>query len=196
MQTPSRAEEILTFWFGEPRDDQTYYEAWHKRWFTTDPHFDQEIRERFLDDYHRAAARELHQWQETPRSGLALVVLLDQFPRNMFRGTAQAFATDAYAREVAKHLVTSALDRDLLPIERSFVYMPFMHSEEIADQQLSVSLFSQLAQERAYLDSLSFARRHQEIIRQFGRFPHRNATLGRLSTPAEITFLQQPGSSF
>ena len=192
----SRPDALLTFWFGHPRDDQTYYEAWHKRWFTPDPQFDATIRDSFLADYQLATQRQLMHWQEAPRSGLALIILLDQFSRNMFRGTGQAFATDPLAREVANHLINWRFDLQLLPVERSFVYLPFMHSETLADQQRSVILFRQLAQERSYLNSVSFAVRHHEIIERFGRFPHRNAILGRSSTPEEEEFLTQPGSSF
>lgn len=135
-------------------------------------------------------------WQAASRSGLALVILLDQFPRNMFRGTPQAFATDALAREVATHLIQADCDRQLLPIERAFVYMPFMHSETLADQQSSVELFQQLAQEREYLSFVTYAIQHLEVIERFGRFPHRNAILSRPSTPEETAFLTQPGSSF
>lgn len=192
----SRTDEILTLWFGEPHDDHTYYDTWHKRWFTPDPQFDLTIRDHFFVDYQLAADRQLMDWQQTPHSGLALIVLLDQFPRNMFRGDPRAFATDPLAREVATHLIQHNLDQQLLPVERSFVYMPFMHSEVLADQQRSVTLFRQLAQERPYLNSVSYALKHQEIIERFGRFPHRNAVLGRSSTPEEVEFLQQPGSSF
>jgi uncharacterized protein (DUF924 family) len=192
----SRVDDILTFWFGTPQDNQAYYDTWHKRWFTSDPQFDLTIREEFLADYQLSADRKLMQWQDTPRSSLALIVLLDQFPRNMFRGEPRAFATDSLAREVAAHLLHLGFDRQLLPVERSFVYLPFMHSEIRSDQQQSVSLFRQLAQERPYLNSVSYALRHQEIIERFGRFPHRNVVLGRVSTPAEVEFLQQPGSSF
>jgi uncharacterized protein (DUF924 family) len=134
-------------------------------------------------------------WQDRPRSALALVILLDQFPRNMFRGDPRAFATDPLAREVATVLVQKGTDRQLLPVERLFVYLPFMHSEDLTHQRQSVALFQQLAQERPYLDSLSYAIGHKEIIERFGRFPHRNAILGRLSTPEEIEFLQQPEPS-
>ncbi|MBM4257252.1 MAG: DUF924 domain-containing protein [Deltaproteobacteria bacterium] len=154
------------------------------------------MRDHFFVDYQLAADRQLMDWQQTPHSGLALIVLLDQFPRNMFRGDPRAFATDPLAREVATHLIQHNLDQQLLPVERSFVYMPFMHSEVLADQQRSVTLFRQLAQERPYLNSVSYALKHQEIIERFGRFPHRNAVLGRSSTPEEVEFLQQPGSSF
>jgi uncharacterized protein (DUF924 family) len=192
----SRAEEILSFWFAEPRDDQMYYEEHRQLWFTHDPQFDQEIRDRFTSHYETAAARQLMGWKEMPRAGLALVILLDQFPRNMFRGDPRAFATDPLAREVATALIQRGDDQLLLPVERMFVYLPFMHSEDLAHQRQSVVLFQQLAQERDYLGSASYAIGHREIIERFGRFPHRNAILGRLSTPEEVEFLQQPRSSF
>ncbi|MGH9428976.1 MAG: DUF924 family protein [Terriglobia bacterium] len=192
----SRSDEILFFWFGEPRDDKAYYDEWHSRWFTPNPQFDQETRERFTEDYQKAAARQLADWRMEPRSGLAVVLLLDQFPRNMFRGKPQGFATDALAREVATHLIQAGVDRQLLPVERAFVYMPFMHSEALADQHSSVALFQQLAQEREYLTFVTFAITHHEVVERFGRFPHRNAVLGRVSTAEEAAFLTQPGSSF
>lgn len=192
----SQAGEILSFWFGEPRDDQAYSEERRRLWFAQDLQLDQEIRNRFITDYHMAAERQLMDWQDTPRSGLALVILLDQFPRNMFRGDPRAFATDPLAREVATSLIQRGSDRHLLPVERMFVYLPFMHSEDPAHQQQSVVLFQQLAQERGYLDSVPYAIRYREIIERFGRFPHRNAILGRLSTPEEAEFLEQPESSF
>lgn len=192
----SRGEEILAFWFSEPRDDKDYYEERSAIWFSVDPQFDQKIRDRFTTDYQAAAERKLMDWQDTSRQGLALLLLLDQFPRNMFRGEPRAFATDPLAREVATHLTQAGLDRQLLPVERSFVYLPFMHSENLEDQQRSVALFRQLAQEREYVNSVSYAIRHLQIVERFGRFPHRNAILGRLSTPEELEFLQQPDSSF
>ena len=192
----AQVKEIFTFWFGAPRDDKTYYDEWHSRWFTSAPQFDQEVRDRFMEDYQQAAARQLAEWQTEPRAGLALVLLLDQLPRNMFRGTPKAFATDASAREAASHLIRSGCERQLLPIERAFVYMPFMHSEALADQHASVALFQQLAQEREYLTFVTFAIKHREVIDRFGRFPHRNAILGRPSTAEEAAFLTQPGSSF
>ncbi|MBI3798561.1 MAG: DUF924 domain-containing protein [Deltaproteobacteria bacterium] len=191
----SRVEDILTFWFDEPQDTQAYCEERRQLWFGRDPQFDQDIRDRFIDDYQLAAERQLMDWQEAPRSALALLILLDQFPRNMFREDPRAFATDPLAREVATLLVQTGTDRQLLPVERMFVYLPFMHSESLAHQQESVALFQQLAQERSYLDSSSYALRHQAIIERFGRFPHRNASLGRPSTVEEHAFLQQPESS-
>ena len=192
----SRVEEILSFWFGEPRDDQAYCEERRQLWFAQDPHFDQEIRDRFAGDYQLAATGKLTDWQDSPRSALALLILLDQFPRNMFRGDPRAFATDPLAREVAAGLVHRGADRQLLAVERLFVYLPFMHSENLTDQRHSVALFQQLAQDCAYLDSRSYALKHQEIIERFGRFPHRNAVLSRPSTAEESEFLRQPESSF
>jgi uncharacterized protein (DUF924 family) len=127
---------------------------------------------------------------------LARILLYDQFPRNMFRGTPRAFATDALARETTAYLLRTQGDRQLRPVERLFVYLPLMHSEDLTDQRQSVSLFQQLVQDDPLVDSVSYALRHREIIARFGRFPHRNAILGRSSTPEEIEFLQQPGSSF
>jgi len=192
----SRAEDILAFWFDEPQDNQAYCEERRQLWFGQAPQFDQEIRDRFTTDYQLAAERQLMDWQEVPRPALALIILLDQFPRNMFRGDPRAFATDPLAREVATVLVQGGADRQLLPVERMFVYLPFMHSENLTHQQQSVALFQQLAQERPYLDSRSYAIGHKEIIERFGRFPHRNTILGRPSTVEESEFLQQPGSSF
>jgi len=185
----SRCDEILFFWFGEPRDDKAYYDEWHSRWFNATPQFDQEVRDRFTEDYQQASTGQLTAWREEPHSGLALVLLLDQFPRNMFRGDPRAFATDALAREVATHLIQTGFDRRLLPIERAFVYMPFMHSETLADQRFSVTLFQQLAQEREHLSFVTYAIEHLEVIERFGRFPHRNAILGRVSTSEEMEFL-------
>lgn len=192
----SRVEEILSFWFGEPRDDKAYYDERQSLWFARDAQFDQTIRDHFITDYQTAAGQKFMDWQNAPRSGLALILLLDQFPRNMFRDDPRAFATDPLAREVATHFLHTGRDRQLLPVARMFIYLPFMHSEELADQQQSVTLFRQLAQERNYLDSLPYAIKHHEIIERFGRFPYRNAALGRPSTIEEIEFLQQPGSSF
>jgi uncharacterized protein (DUF924 family) len=192
----SRAEDILAFWFDESQDNQAYCEERRQLWFAQAPQFDQEIRDRFTNDYQLAAERQLMDWQEVPRPALALIILLDQFPRNMFRGDSRAFATDPLAREVAAVLVQRGTDRQLLPVERMFVYLPFMHSENLTRQRQSVALFRQLAQDCSYMDSQSYALRHKEIIERFGRFPHRNAILGRPSTPEEIEFLQQPASSF
>jgi len=191
-----RGEEILFFWFDTPSDKQEYYDERRKLWFAANPQIDQEIQARFLPHYKAAAARELQEWTTSPRSALSLILLCDQFPRNMFRGEPRAFATDARARQVTAQLLLTEGDKQLHPAERMFVYMPLMHSEDLTQQEQSVALFRQLAQDNPLVDSVSFAIRHREIIKRFGRFPHRNVILGRPSTPEEIAFLQQPGSSF
>ena len=191
----STIEEILTFWFGEVQDEQSYFEERLQRWFVQNTDFDQEIIQRFQADYERAAQGQLTRWTETARGGSALILVLDQFPRNMFRNDPRAFATDQMAQGVAEDMIAAGFDRQLRSVERYFVYIPFMHSERREHQQRSVTLFQQLAEQRAYFDT-SYAVRHQQVIDRFGRFPHRNSVLGRVSTPAELTFLKQPGSSF
>ncbi len=173
------AAEVLEFWFGADR----------KRWFRKDEAFDAEIRLRFLALYEKGLRGELDQWQHDPRACLALVILFDQFPRNMFRGTARAFEADARAREAAHAILAKGWDKAMTEDERTFAYLPFEHSESIQDQELSMRLFQGN-------ENLEWARKHWEIIRRFGRFPHRNAALGRQSTPEEIEFLKQPGSGF
>ena len=176
-----RAEAVLEFWF---RGDLE-----RKEWFSKDPSFDDEIRARFLALYEEGARGAFTVWRNSPRSCLALIVLLDQFPRNMFRGSARAFATDALALDAARHAIASGYDRPLSKTERTFIYLPFEHSENLADQERALELF-------AGHPNSEWAHKHWEIIKRFGRFPHRNGILGRQSTPAEIEFLRQPGSSF
>ena len=188
-------EEILTFWFDEIRDEPSYFEEYAPRWFVQNADFDRQIVQRFQADYELAAQGQLTHWTETARGGLALILVLDQFPRNMFRNDPRAFATDPLAQQIAEQMIDAGLDRQLRLVERYFVYVPFMHSEDRAHQQRSAMLFQQLAEERAYFDT-SYAVRHQEVIDRFGRFPHRNTVLGRASTPAELEFLKQFGSSF
>lgn len=192
--TLPRAEAILDFWFGRP--DAPDYGQPQKYWFIKDPAFDEAIRQQFLADYQQAAEGRLNDWQAIPQTCLALLILLDQFPRNLFRGTPQMFATDAHARAVAHHALEQGFDRLLLPVQRWFVYLPFEHSEDLADQERSIALFGQLADHPDSAMAIDYAQRHYAVIQQFGRFPHRNAILGRDSTPAEAAFLQQPGSSF
>jgi uncharacterized protein (DUF924 family) len=170
---------VLEFWFGQDR----------KRWFEKDPAFDEEIRARFLPLYDKALQGQLAAWTRDACGCLALVILLDQFPRNMFRSSARAFAADPLARVAARELLAKGWDRDMTDDERMFVYLPFEHSEDLADQELSMRLF-------AGNPNFEWARKHWQIIRRFGRFPHRNAALGRESTPEEIEFLQRPGSGF
>lgn len=181
---------VLGFWFGdlppgtdpEPRDV----------WFKPTPDFDREITERFLGDTERAAAGELDDLMGSAEGCLALVILLDQFPRNMFRGTARAFAADDKALTIARHALDKGFDTSLPPVACLFLYLPFEHSEDLADQERSVALFEALKNDY-WLD---YAVRHRDIVARFGRFPHRNAILGRASTAEEEAFLKQPGSSF
>jgi uncharacterized protein (DUF924 family) len=180
---------VLDFWFGAPNSRERGRPR--KSWFEKSEPFDAEIRRRFLATWEQAARGGLERWQATPLASLALVVTLDQFPRNMFRGTARSFASDSLALAAARETIAREFDRLLSPVERSFMYLPFAHAEDLAAQRRSLSLFRELDPE-----NLRSARRHYEIIARFGRFPHRNAVLGRESTPEEIEFLKQPGSSF
>jgi len=143
-----------------------------------------------------ASSGALARWEETPLAGLALVVVLDQFPRNMFRGTPEAFASDALALGVARRLVERGFDGLLRHVERMFVYLPFEHAEDLSAQERALALFEALDREEPGGDLFEYAHRHHEIIARFGRFPHRNAILGRASTPDEREFLLQPGSGF
>lgn len=190
----SQAEKILDFWFGQP--EQANYGKPRQIWFIKKPKFDLEVRTRFLADYEQAAAGKLDNWKNSAQSCLALILLLDQFSRNMFRGTPQAFATDWQALSASQYAVSQGYDRDLLPVQRWFIYCPFEHSENLDHQNQAVALFEQLGDDPDSADAINYAIRHREVILRFGRFPHRNAILGRVSTPEEEEFLQQPGSSF
>jgi uncharacterized protein (DUF924 family) len=192
MKHKSTAAEVLAFWFGPPGERGKR----QKRWFEKSDAFDREVRERFLPFYEEAATGKLAHLKESAEDCLALIVLLDQFPRNMFRGTPRAFATDAMALEMARHAVARGFDRALLPVERLFVYLPFEHSESLEDQERSCELTRPLDAYPETNDVYRYALLHRDIIRRFGRFPHRNAILGRTSTPEEIEFLKGPGSSF
>ncbi len=182
-----RAAEVLNFWFAEHD---------RKAWFAKDPAFDAEIGRRFLPLHGEAAAGQLDEWKTSPYDCLALVLALDQFPRNLFRHSARAFASDAAAIDAARHAIDSGHDEVLRPVERQFLYLPFEHSESLDEQWRALALISRLAPWPETADAFSWAVRHWEIIRRFGRFPHRNAVLGRKNTAAEIDFLKQPGSSF
>jgi uncharacterized protein (DUF924 family) len=170
--------EIVAFW----RD------VGPERWFEKDAALDEEIRRRFLGAHKAAAGGKLTEWEQTAQGALALLILLDQFPRNMFRGEARAFATDALARAVASRAILNGFD-GAIPDMSTFFYLPFMHSEALADQERSLAFY------RAHGDaeSLKYAELHADIIRRFGRFPHRNAILGRVTTPDEQTFLDSGG---
>lgn len=188
MTTPA---DILAFWFAEGPD--TFREAW----FRKDEAFDAAIRERFGAATLVARNGGLDDWAEMPDCALALLILLDQFPRNLHRGSAEAFASDAHARAIARQVVLHRrFDLALTPTERGFLYLPFEHSEDMADQDLSVALFEGLRdnpRSAAPGGVIDYAWRHRAVIARFGRFPHRNAALGRASTPEEEAWLAEGG---
>lgn len=184
--------EVLDYWFGVSPD----LAGRRALWFGKDPATDAEIRRRFEVLHQAASAGSLDAWLGSPESALALVVVLDQFPRNMYRDTPAAFAADAKARACARRVLEQGGDRQLAPLQRLFLYLPFEHSEDLADQRLSVKLFADLDGEAGMGDVFDYALRHYCVIQRFGRFPHRNACLGRESSPEETAFLQLPGSRF
>ena len=177
-------DDVLEFWFG-PKDAPNFGEM-RAIWFRSTQAFDAEFEARFADAHRRAGAGELDDWMASPAGCLALIVLLDQYPRNVFRGTARAYATDATARAVAKHALEKGFERGLNGVERIFLYVPFEHSEDRDDQARSVALFDSLGMETASRS----AKEHFETVTRFGRFPHRNAALGRTSTPEERAYLK------
>ncbi|WP_016952933.1 DUF924 family protein [Anabaena sp. PCC 7108] len=190
----SKAKTILEFWFGHP--DEPDYGKPQKFWFSKQPDIDEEIRTRFMEDYQKAATGYLDDWINTPETCLALILLLDQFPRNIFRDTPEAFATDWDALSAAQHAIAQGYDRELLPVQRWFIYLPFEHSENLSHQRQCVKLFQQLSRDSESLSAIEYAFEHMKVISRFGRFPHRNQILGRISTPEEQEFLQQEGGSF
>jgi uncharacterized protein (DUF924 family) len=175
------AADVVAFW----------REAGPKRWFEKDFAFDQEIRERFLSAYELAAEGGLRAWEKTAAGALALLVLLDQFPRNMFRNDARTFATDPLARAIAAGAIVRGFDAQVPAELRSFFYLPFEHSEDFADQERGIAFYKAAGD----ADGLKWAEIHADIIRRFGRFPHRNAVLGRATTPEEKAFLDGGGFS-
>jgi uncharacterized protein (DUF924 family) len=185
---------VLDFWFGAA--DEAEHGLPRKAWFDKDIAFDDEIRRRFRGIYDRALAGEFESWGEHGRSCLALILVFDQFPRNMFRSTPAAFATDARALALARHAVARGYDRCVPPVLRMFFYLPFEHSEALADQNEAVRLFESVEPHPGRDEGIRYAVAHREIIARFGRFPHRTAILGRRSTPEELAFLQTPNSSF
>ena len=186
---------ILDFWFGPPADPA--HTQSRPQWFRKDASFDAEIARRFGPLIDEAVAGGLQDWTATPTGTLALILVLDQFTRNTGRDTPRAFAGDPRALSLAKSLVAAGLDKTLTGVQRQFVYLPFEHAESLADQDTSVRLFAQLGQdEPALAGLLDWAERHRVIVARFGRFPHRNAALGRASTTEETAFLRQPGSGF
>jgi uncharacterized protein (DUF924 family) len=184
------AADVIAFWFGAPPL------ASRREWFARSDEFDESIRQRFGTLVERALAGPLG-WGDDAASRLAEIVVLDQFPRNLFRGQARAFAGDARARSIALALIGAGADQALHPLQRWFVYLPLEHAEDLALQDRSVALFEALAAaDPETAGALDYAHRHREVIRRFGRFPHRNAALGRSSTADELACLAQPGSGF
>ncbi|MEM9264482.1 MAG: DUF924 family protein [Cyanobacteria bacterium P01_F01_bin.13] len=184
-------QAVLDFWFGSPAG------AYRKQWFRKDQNFDAQIKSHFLDLYWAMVASSAESWLRTAQASLARIVVLDQFARNMFRGTPQSFAADAQALATAEGAIEQGYEANLLPVERFFLYLPFEHSENLLHQNRCVEYFEALVLEAPELNhGLDYARRHRDVIAQFGRFPHRNDILGRQSTEAELEFLRQPGSGF
>lgn len=175
--------DILAFWFHDIDQSQ---------WWTKDEQFDRLITERFSDVHEKANRCELFEWRQSAQGRLAEVILLDQFSRNMFRESALAFAYDPLALALSQEAISLGSDEELDPTQRSFLYLPFMHSESLKIHEIAVSLYAKLGVEA----NMNFELKHQAIIRKFGRYPHRNRVLGRISTAEEMEFLEQPGSGF
>ena len=190
VDLPDRATALLDFWFGPPGDPGR--EQHREIWFRSNVEFDAALRREFLADYEAAAGGTLLSWEAEPAGALALVLLLDQVPRNIFRGTPRSYATDAAARAMADRALERGFDQMVPPAWRLFFYMPFHHSEDLADQRRSLALSRALPRNPDRGGSLRrYGRPYIEVIERFGRFPHRNEILGRESTPAEIAFLAE-----
>jgi len=179
MTTTAKIDEVLSFWRA----------AGPEKWFAKDDAFDANIRARFLATHETAARGELAAWEDTPEGVYALMILLDQFPRNLFRGSPRAFATDAQALAIAERAIARGLDKTFAPPESRFIYMPFMHAEDLAHQERCIAL----CEASGDPEGVKFAVLHRDIIRDFGRFPHRNPILGRKATPQEQDFLDEGG---
>lgn len=198
----NRVHEILEFWFGVEPSDEAVIREKGASWFSSSPELDAEIKQRFGADVEKAASGEYNSWLEIPKRRLAAIILLDQFTRNIYRGTAQAFATDHLALKWAREGIAAGLDQELRPIERSFFYMPLMHAEELEAQDQCIRLFEALVAEtdgelsKNFENNLRFSHLHRDLIVEFGRFPYRNSTLGRESTPEELAHLAQSTQSF
>ena len=189
--------DVLDFWFGEPASDG--FGAYREAWFEKDKAFDAEVMTRFGKDVAKASAGSYDSWQDTAAGTLALIIMLDQFPRNIFRGLPKAYAADHKARSIARRAIDRRLDQGFGTMQRLFMYLPFEHSENLADQRLCVALYLEILgdfgdeiRDRAHFSVY----RHCEIIERFGRFPHRNEIMRRQSSAEEIAFLEEPRSSF
>jgi uncharacterized protein (DUF924 family) len=196
------SEDVLALWFGALDAHGRADESHSARWYRKDPAFDQALREQFGDTHRAVAAGERQGWLDTPRGRLAAIIVLDQLSRNLFRGSPQAFANDGRARALAEEGIERGFDRALATDERAFFYMPLMHAEDLAAQDRCLELFTAWRDEAPaelrdrIAGSLKYAQMHRKVIERFGRFPHRNAVLGRASTAEETQFLSEPGSSF
>lgn len=196
-QNDPRIQEVLNYWFGDLKTADDYPKEKSRIWFSGGMAIDQEIRDRFGDLVQEAASHKLDEWKKTPRGRLALIILVDQFTRNIFRGTPEAFALDSIAQELTLEGLSLGEDQTLFPVERAFFYLPLEHAENLVLQKLSIAHFNKLAAEApAFTSNADYAMRHYVIIEKFGHFPHRNAILGRDSTPEEVEFLKGPNSSF
>lgn len=196
MSTPD-PRQILDFWFGSPDDPQ--YGQPRKAWFEKSDAFDQSLADRFGDQVQAALDGQLNHWAQAgsaAETALALVLLLDQFTRNIYRGTSRMYAGDTLALLTAQRMVASGQDMQLIPVQRQFCYLPFEHAEDMAMQRESLRLFKLLEPYQETAGLSEWAIKHAVIVEQFGRFPHRNEILGRPSTPEEVEFLKQPGSGF
>jgi len=195
--TLTRSSAILEYWFGELDSEGLPQRATEQRWFSADHRVDAEIRARFEADLRNASAGRLNVWEADAHGALALVILFDQFPRNMYRGTPRAFLFDEHARAVARRAIERGHEQALQPIERVFLYMPFEHGEDLAVQDESVHRFGQLveavpeSQRERFREYLGHAEQHREVIARFGRFPHRNEVLGRETTEEEQQYLEE-----
>lgn len=202
MSVATSAGEVIDFWFGTAADDAGIVADKSAMWFVRDAAVDAEIGTRFGALREAAIRGELDTWASEPRAQLARILLIDQFSRNLFRGDRRAFAHDALARAWTDASLAEGGERRLRLIERVFLYLPLEHSEALADQQRSVALFTALRDEAppalrdTFANYLDYAVRHHDVVARFGRFPHRNAVLGRTSSAEEAAFLTQPGSSF
>jgi uncharacterized protein (DUF924 family) len=186
----SRVDKIIEYWFGQVgSENYGNYQPW---WFAASTDTDRHLQELFSQDYEFAAAGYLNGWEGWSHSCLALILLLDQLPRNLFRHTATAFATDDQALSIAQQAVQSGIDQEFIPVQRWFFYLPFQHSEDLVNQQTSIELFNSLPDHPDKSLAVASAQQHYQLIQQFGRFPHRNAALDRPSTAAELAYLQQP----
>lgn len=190
----SKSDEILDFWFG--KSDHPSYGLRRKAWFTKDPKFDAEISDRFLLDYEKAAAGELAHWKDKSYSCLALILLLDQFPRNLFRGDARTYVTDMQALNLTRFALSQKYDQELIPVQRWFIYFPLGHSESLDDQYQVKELVGKLGDDPDSIFIALAAHKHLEVIERFGRFPHRNQILNRRSTEDEEEFLRMPSATF